>query len=155
MKKQYKQMQKQFRYSARPISTFALTLIVGMAALSARADDALTERNKSIVRDFYTTVLIGRNVDAAPRFVRPDYIQHNPQVPTGLKGFMDTFRVRFAQKLPSDYKRELLNVIGDKDMVVIYVRQTWTGSDGQHHQALGFDMFRVQDGLITEHWDAD
>ena len=68
---------------------------------------------------------------------------------------MDTFRQRFAQKLPSDYKRELLNVVGDKDLVVIYVRQIWTGSDKQHHQALGFDMFRVQDGMITEHWDAD
>ena len=22
-------------------------------------------------------------------------------------------------------------------------------------QALGFDMFRVQDGMIAEHWDAD
>ena len=95
------------------------------------ADEALTARNKALVRDFYTTVLIG------------------------LKGFMDTFRERFAQKLPSDYKRELLNVVGDNDMVVVYVRQTWTGRDGQHHQALGFDMFRVQDGMIAEHWDAD
>jgi predicted SnoaL-like aldol condensation-catalyzing enzyme len=122
------------------------------------ADEALTERNKNVVRDFYTTVLIGRNVDAAPRFLRPDYIQHNPQVPTGLKGFMDTFRERFAQelpKLPPDYKRELLNVVGDNDMVVVYVRHTWTSKDGQHHQAFGFDMFRVQDRMIAEHWDAD
>jgi predicted SnoaL-like aldol condensation-catalyzing enzyme len=122
---------------------------------SVWADEALAARNKAVVRDFYTTVLIGRDVDAAPRFLRPAYIQHNPQVPTGLKGFMDTFRERFAQKLPSDYKRELLNVIGDNDMVVVYVRQTWTGRDGQHHQDLGFDMFRVQDGMIAEHWDAD
>jgi predicted SnoaL-like aldol condensation-catalyzing enzyme len=149
-----KQMKKQYKWFARPIGVFALTLTVGMA-VAARADDALTERNKSIVRDFYTTVLIGRNVDAAPRFVRPDYIQHNPQVPTGLKGFMDTFRERFAQKLPPDYKRELLNAIGDKDIIVVYVRQTWTGRDGQHHQALGFDMFRVENGMIAEHWDAD
>ena len=148
-------MNKRFDGSARLFGAFAVAFTVGMAALAALADDTLTERNKAIVRDFYTTVLIGRNVDAAPRFVRQDYIQHNPQVPTGLKGFMDTFRERFAQKLPSDYKRELLNVIGDKDMVVVYVRQTWTSPDGQHHQALGFDMFRVQDGIITEHWDAD
>ena len=67
--------------------------------------------------------------------------RNNPQVPTGLKGFMDAFREPFAQKLPADYKRDLLNVVGDNDMVVIYVRQTWTGKDGQHHQALGFDMF--------------
>jgi len=119
------------------------------------ADEELTTRNKAVVRDFYTTVLVGRDVEAAPRFLRPDYIQHNLQVPTGLKGFMDTFRARFAQTLPSDYKRELLNVIGENDMVIIYVRQTWTGGDGKHHQALGFDMFRVQDGKIAEHWDAD
>jgi hypothetical protein len=75
----------------------------------------LTARNKAVVRDFYTTVLIGRDVDAAPRFLRAD--------------------------LPSEYKRELLNVIGEDDMVIIYVRQTWTSQDGQRHQALGFDMF--------------
>jgi len=146
-------MKKQM--NAQLVGAFAVAIAMGMAALAVRADDALTETNKAIVRDFYTTVLIGRNVDAAPRFLRQDYIQHNPQVPTGLKGFTDTFRSRFAQKLPSDYKRELLNVVGDKEMVVIYARQTWTGSDGQHHQALGFDMFRVQDGMIAEHWDAD
>jgi len=141
--------------TAQSAALLVLALATGISMRSLHADDALTERNKTIVRDFYTTVLIGRNVDAAPRFLKPDYIQHNPQVPTGLKGFMDTLRERFAQKLPPDYKRELLNVIGENDMVVIYVRQTWTGRDGQHHQALGFDMFRVQDGLIAEHWDAD
>jgi predicted SnoaL-like aldol condensation-catalyzing enzyme len=136
---------------------FALTLAFACLGLPqlAFADDALTTRNKTIVRDFYTTVLINREIDAAPRFLRPDYIQHNPNVPTGLKGFMDVFRDRFAQKLPADYKRELLNVIGDSDMVVVYVRQTWTGKDGKHHQALGFDMFRIEDGKIAEHWDAD
>ena len=134
---------------------FALLSLI-VAVQPTLANDALTERNKEIVRNFYTSVLIGRDVDAAPKFLRPDYIQHNPQVPTGLKGFMDTFRERFAQKLPGDYKRELLNVVGDNDMVVVYVRQTWTGSkDGQRHQTLGFDMFRVQDGMIAEHWDAD
>src|SRR5438132_8541025 len=92
---------------------------------------------------------------AAPRFLRPNYIQHNPKVPTGLNGFMDTFRARFAQPLPADYKRELLNIVAENDLVVIYVRQTWTSRDGKHHQALGFDMFRVQDGKIAEHWDAD
>jgi len=137
------------------VSVFVSALALVASMQPASGDEALTARNKALVRDFYTTVLIGRDVDAAPRFMRADYIQHNPQVPTGLKGFMDTFRERFAQKLPPDYKRELLNVIGDNDMVIVYVRQSWTGRDGQHHQALGFDMFRVQDGMIAEHWDTD
>ena len=139
----------------RLICAFGLALALAISARPTLADEALTQGNKNLVRNFYTTVLIGGDVDATPRFLRPDSIQHNPQVPTGLKGFMDTFRERFAQKLAADYKRELLNVIGDNDMVVVYVQQTWTGHDGQHHQALGFDMFRVQDGMIAEHWDAD
>ena len=141
--------------AGRLASLWVFAFALAVSTQAASADDALTARNKEVVRDFYTTVLIGRDVDAAPKFLKADYIQHNPQVPTGLKGFMDAFRERFAQKLPSDYKRALLNVVGDNDMVVVYVRQTWTGKDGQHHQALGFDMFRVQDGMIAEHWDAD
>jgi predicted SnoaL-like aldol condensation-catalyzing enzyme len=141
--------------AVRFVNVLVLALALVFSAQPAWADEALTARNKALVRDFYTTVLIGRDVDAAPRFLRLDYIQHNPQVPTGLKGFMNTFRERFAQKLPTDYKRELLNVIGDNDIVVVYVRQTWTGRDGQHHQALGFDMFRVQDGMIAQHRDVD
>ena len=67
-------MKKQM--NARLIGAFAVAVTVGMAAQAASADDTLTDRNKAIVRDFYTTVLIGRDVDAAPRFVRQDYIQH-------------------------------------------------------------------------------
>jgi len=144
-----------FNRAAERLGILIFGFVLAISIKPAVADEKLTAHNKEIVRNFYTTVLIGRDVDAAPRFLRPDYIQHNPQVPTGLKGFMDTFRVRFAQPLPGDYKRELLNVVGDNDMVVVYVRQTWTGKDAQHHQALGFDMFRVQDGMIAEHWDAD
>jgi len=144
-----------FKGIAKRLGILTCGFALAVSTKPASADDALTARNKEIVRNFYTTVLIGRDVDMAPRFLRADYIQHNPQVPTGLKGFMDAFRERFAQKLPPDYKRELLNVVGENDVVVIYVRQTWTGRDGQHHQALGFDMFRVQDGMIAEHWDAD
>ena len=141
--------------ATRRFMTITLAFALFLPVQQAWANEKATARNKALVRDFYTTVLIGRNVDAAPRFVRSDYIQHSGNMPAGLKAFMDLFRARFAQPPPADYKRELLNVIGENDMVVVYVRQTWTSSDGQHHQALGFDMFRVQDGMIAEHWDAD
>jgi|SRR5215472_10408293 len=78
--------------SARWVLAAAAACILAFLAKPAWADEALTARNKAVVRDFYTTVLIDRDIDAAPRFVRPDYIQHNPQVPSGVKGFMDTFR---------------------------------------------------------------
>ena len=66
----------------------------------ARSTEKLTKRNKAIVRDFYTTVLIGRDVDAAPRFLRQDYIQHNPDVPTGLKGSWTSFARALRSQFP-------------------------------------------------------
>src|SRR5207244_12524528 len=86
------------------INRFARTIIfISLSFVQmASADDALTQRNKALVREFYTTVLINRQVDAAPQFLRADYIQHNTHVPTGLKGFMDTFRERFGQTLTRD-----------------------------------------------------
>lgn len=119
------------------------------------AEKDLTAKSKALVRDFYTTVLIGRNVDAAEKFLRSDYIQHSPNVPTGLKGFVEAFRTRFAQKFPEDYKREILNLIAEDDIVVVYSRQSWTSQDGTHKKALLFDMFRVEEGKIAEHWDAE
>ena len=130
--------------------------LLGMAvAPVALADEALTARNKVIVQDFYTTVFIGRNVDAAPRFLASDYIQHSPNIPTGLKGFMDTFRSVFARRMPADYKREILRIIGENNIVVIFNKQSGTHADGKREVLLQFDMFRVENGMIVEHWDAD
>ena len=123
---------------------------------AAHADEALTARNKAVVRSFYTDVFLARNVDAAPRYLAPGYIQHNPHVPTGLKGFMDAFRKGFAMKYPADYKREIVRIVGENDIVVLYDHQSWTSSkDRQRHDAYGFEMFRVANDMIQEHWDAD
>jgi|HubBroStandDraft_2_1064218.scaffolds.fasta_scaffold00111_5 predicted SnoaL-like aldol condensation-catalyzing enzyme len=133
-----------------------VTMCLFLAAIStAFADEALTARNKALVTDFYTSVLIGRNVDAAPRFLSPEYIQHSGNMPSGRKAFMDLFRTNFAKQPPSDYKREILRVVGDNDIVVIFNRQSGTDDHGKHHLVLQFDMFRVENAVIVEHWDAD
>jgi predicted SnoaL-like aldol condensation-catalyzing enzyme len=141
--------------SYRMLAWLILPLLAIAAAPAALSDETLTARNKAVVRDFYTTVFIGRNIDAAPRFLAPTYIQHSANIPTGLKGFMDTFRRLFAKQLPADYKREILRIVGEKDIVVIFNKQSGTHPDGKHEVLLQFDMFRVENGMIVEHWDAD
>jgi predicted SnoaL-like aldol condensation-catalyzing enzyme len=133
---------------------WALVFALLATAPTVFADEALTARNKAIVTDFYTTVMIGRNVDAAPQFLSPEYLQHSGDMPSGRKTFMDLFRAKFAHKPPGDYKREILRVVGDNDIVIIFNRQSGTDDKG-HHLVLQFDMFRVQNGVIVEHWDAD
>jgi predicted SnoaL-like aldol condensation-catalyzing enzyme len=81
--------------------------------------------------------------------------RHSANIPTGLQGFMDTFRPRFARKLPPDYKREILRIVAENDIVVIFNKQSRTSPEGKHEALLQFDMFRVENGKIVEHWDAD
>ncbi len=68
---------------------------------------------------------------------------------------MEAFRPLFARKLPPDYKREILRIVGENDIVVIFNKQSRTNPEGKHQELLQFDMFRVENGMIVEHWDAD
>jgi hypothetical protein len=60
--------------SIRWAATLAISfLLFALPVQRAWGNEKLTARNKAVVRDFYTTVLIGRDVDAASRFLRSDY----------------------------------------------------------------------------------
>lgn len=140
--------------AGRMFLCLASAIVLLGAAPGGAADGALTARNKDIVRNFYTAVFIGRNVDAAPRFLAPDYIEHSPEIATGLKGFMDTYRPRFARKPSADYKLEIVRVVGDKDIVVLFERSGGRPPGMNYLEVLWFDMYRVENGKIVEHWDA-
>ena len=50
------------------------------------------ERNKEIVKDFISELMVNRDIEAAMDYVVEDYIQHNPLIPTGRKGLMEFFK---------------------------------------------------------------
>ena len=131
-------------------AAFALALLL-LAPLAQAADTDLA-KNKALVLGFWNDVFIAKNVDAAPRYLRPDYIQHNPRVPSGLKGFQDFFRQAFAQT-PPNFKVEVTKTVAEGDLVVTYSTFTGTDPQGKAFTGTGFDMFRIAGGLIVEHWD--
>jgi predicted SnoaL-like aldol condensation-catalyzing enzyme len=138
------------------LRSFTIAVVVGACfinfATAAPATDNDLTRNKAIVQGFWRDVVIARNVDAAPRYLRPDYIQHNPHEPNGLIGFQSFFRDVF-QHVPPGFTLEVVKTVAEGDMVVTYNHYSGTGSDGKTFQGTGFDMFRIQGGLIAEHWE--
>jgi|HubBroStandDraft_1064217.scaffolds.fasta_scaffold00033_40 predicted SnoaL-like aldol condensation-catalyzing enzyme len=131
-------------------AVFGLGLLsVAPLALAADADLA---KNKALVQGFWNDVFIARNVDAASRYLRPDYIQHDPHVQSGLKAFQDFFRQAFAQT-PPNFKAELVKSVAEGDLVVTYSQFSGTDPQGKPFTGTGFDMYRIQGGLIAEHWD--
>lgn len=111
-------------------------------------DRDLTEANKARVEDFLTRVLIRHEQVDFTRYINPTtYLQHNPRVADGLEGF-GAFMAEMAQQgISMDYT-EIHEVIGEGNFVLTLSE----GTLGANATAF-YDLFRLEEGLIVEHWD--
>lgn len=111
-------------------------------------DIARTEENKNTVKHFLTDVLQNGNYQNLPRFISThQYIQHNPDLKDGIEAIADYLQSRKAQGKPVRYEH-VFKVIGQGNFVVSYCKVT----SGDKELAV-FDIFRLENGLIVEHWD--
>jgi predicted SnoaL-like aldol condensation-catalyzing enzyme len=118
------------------------------------SDDAQLAGNKKLVFDFWREVLQARHVDRAPQYLAENYIQHNPNVATGRAAFMEFF----GQSPPQPIKEtidDLVRIVAEDDVVVLAFRRELPdlAREGQTYTTTWFDMFRIADGKIVEHWD--
>ena len=104
--------------------------------------------NKEILQEFYEVVFNGHDVDAARKYLREDYIQHNPGVGQGREAFIEAFRGKFA-KVPT-FHLDVKRIIVDGDMAAVHIHAT--GLPGQNESVV-VDIYRLQDGMLAEHWD--
>ena len=115
------------------------------------------QRNKEIVQEFWRVVLQAGNIDKAGDYYAVDLVQHNPNVPNGLAGFIDFFsRIpRQPQPIEPTIRDEVAtSVDGDLVTIIRSTRVPEPGNESQTYEAFNFDTFRVRDGMIVEHWDA-
>jgi len=104
--------------------------------------------NLALVLGMFEHVLNPMDSSAVDRFISPDYIQHNQSVEPGvasLKAFLDMIKGQTPEAV-HDVKRAFVD--GDHVTVHYHVRR-WQGDLGW----AVIDLFRVEDGLIVEHWD--
>ncbi|HKE98846.1 MAG TPA: nuclear transport factor 2 family protein [Actinomycetes bacterium] len=107
-----------------------------------------TEANKALVREFLVEVMQKGNVDRVTDYISTTtYIQHNPQVGDGLQG-LNEFLGKLARGGGSMVYDQVHKVVGRGNFVASLSQMNLSG------QLLAvFDLWRVQDGLIVEHWD--
>jgi predicted SnoaL-like aldol condensation-catalyzing enzyme len=118
------------------------------------------ENNRKIIETFVNDVFVNHDLGKLDSYMRDDYIQHNPDVPQGKAGFIEFFKTTF--KAMPDFRYTLKKIVADGDLVMIYCTTsgTHTGGEWLDKPATGnklhfdvVDIFRIQDGMIAEHWD--
>jgi predicted SnoaL-like aldol condensation-catalyzing enzyme len=110
--------------------------------------------NKKLVYDFWRVVVQAHRVERAPEYLAESYIQHNPNVENGRAAFTEYFS-RFPAEPIEDAIDDLVNIVAERDLVVLAFRRELPdlAREGQTYTTTSFDMFRVADGKIVEHWD--
>ena len=95
-------------------------------------------------------------MELAEKYMADSYIQHNPNVPTGRAAFVEFFqKVTKPKPIEPKVKAPLVAIVAEGDLVVLsFVSQAPDPKDaGTKYTTTWFDMFRIENGKIAEHWD--
>ena len=119
-----------------------------------RSQDPELAANKKLVFDFWREIVQARNVALTANYVLEDYIQHDPNIATGRKALVDLFS-RFKQQAVKSEIDNLVAIVAEGDNVVLARRNELPdpSNPGETYTTTKFDMFRIKDGKIAEHWD--
>ena len=101
--------------------------------------------NKELVLKAAGELFGDKDPSAVDRWVAPDYRQHSSLIadgPEALRGLVAS--------LPEGFRYELARVIADGDLVALHGVYHGFGPE----PLVAFDLFRVRDGKLVEHWDA-
>jgi len=111
--------------------------------------------NKKLAYDFFRVILRGRRLDMADQYMTEDYIQHNPNADTGMAGFKAYFSALGGEQPIPDKLDGLVAIQADGDYVTLSFSREYEDPaiKGETYTTTWFDMFRIVNGKIVEHWD--
>ena len=122
-------------------------------ALLSSADPRLAA-NKRLVYDMYRIVLQAGRHERAHEFIAEDYIQHNPNAAQGLAGLVDYVRSsRPVREIKDTLDLPLIHLMAEGDYVTTAFVRTEKDDKGETYYSTWFDLYRIADGKIAEHWD--
>lgn len=104
--------------------------------------------NKEVISAFYKEFFNDHVIEAADKYVREDYIQHNPGVDQGREALKSAFADKFKEH--PEFHLNIKFMIEENDMVAVYLKNV--DPEGNTRCRV-VDMYRLEGGKLAEHWD--
>src|SRR6267378_1294245 len=102
-------------------------------------------KNKALVLEAFDTLFNKRDYAAAEKYWSPDYIQHSAHIEPGREGLFNLIK-----SLPPTLKYEPGTIVAEGDFVIVHGRFS---NFGLPVNWIAVDIVRIEDGILTEHWD--
>ena len=106
----------------------------------------MASEQSKIVTKAMTELFVNKDISAIDRYWGPSYIQHSPSVENGVEGLR---ALATSMVMMPGFTITTHRVIADGDLVAVH----YSGAAGPSRMVV-FDIFRVSNGRIVEHWDA-
>lgn len=121
-----------------------------------KSSDPKLAQNKKLVYDMWREFLEGGHLELAEKYFAESYMQHNPNAATGRKAVVEFFS-KFSKphEIADTIKSKVVAIIVEGDLVMIsFTRELPDPADkSKKYTTTWFDMFRIENGKIAEHWD--
>ncbi len=120
-----------------------------------KSNDPKLVANKKLVYDMWRTFINAFHVDEADEFLAPEYHQHNPNAGTGLAGVKAYFNTLGLTRkpVPDRIENKVVSIVAERDLVVVALVREEKDENGNPYTTTWFDMYRIANGKIVEHWD--
>lgn len=109
----------------------------------------MTYSNKQLILDVYSKIFGQGDLSFADAVIADDYIQHNPMVKTGKAGFVDFLNLLKQIPKPDSPKKPFMRLISDNNFIAVHTQIEFMGKENAT-----IDLYRIENGLLAEHWDA-
>lgn len=120
-------------------------------------NSAAEQQNEDIANVLLRDILQYGHLELAEQVMAPGYIQHNPNLATGRRAFVEFFgKTRAPEPLRAEWKDEPELVITSGNIVLYMFKRFSADPSNRAHvyKWNWFDMVRVDGGLVREHWDS-
>jgi len=147
----------------RVVILVAAMMTAGGGASQAATLTAQERANEQLVLDFYaalnaTDAAAAHARSIAERFISPDYIQHS-ETYQGPGNARERF-ISAMEHIPSGPRPgfqappKTIALMADGDLVTIVTSREVPNGAGATRPVFIFNLFRIKDGRLAEHWDA-
>lgn len=119
-------------------------------------DQKTLEDNKNKVRELMRLLIDPATARQAEQLMTPSYIQHNPNIASGREAIIQFTQTEAAQRARENMVpagEPFLMAEGDYVVMMLPRRVPHPHKPGETYMSYWFDMWRLENGLIAEHWD--
>jgi len=132
-----------------------LTLAFGYGSLRAQTSAAQEQRNLEMALNWWREVITFGHVELASKYMADDYVEHDPNIGNNRAALVAFLSKTPARPLQPSLPKQPVVAFGKNDYVVLVWEHDDKDQSGKAIRYNTFDILRIQNGKIQEHWDGE